>query len=114
MLFYKVEEEEDITTLRMLIQQHQRHTNSVLAKEVLADFENLVPKFIKVFPKEYKRVLASIKSKEASKDAAESASKHGEEQDEIELVEKDAFEELKKLATASVNGKPIEVTVTFI
>ncbi|RZC18050.1 glutamate synthase [NADH], amyloplastic-like isoform X1 [Glycine soja] len=104
----KVEEEEDITTLRMLIQQHQRHTNSVLAKEVLADFENLVPKFIKVFPKEYKRVLASIKSKEASKDAAESASKHGEEQDEIELVEKDAFEELKKLATASVNGKPIE------
>ncbi|KHN23377.1 Glutamate synthase [NADH], amyloplastic [Glycine soja] len=104
----KVEEEEDITTLRMLIQQHQRHTNSVLAKEVLADFENLVPKFIKVFPKEYKRVLASMKSKEASKDAVESASNHGEEQDEIELVEEDAFEKLKKLATASINGKPSE------
>ncbi|RDY08688.1 hypothetical protein CR513_07057, partial [Mucuna pruriens] len=109
----KIEEEEDITTLRMLIQQHQRHTNSVLAKEVLADFENLLPKFIKVFPKEYKRVLANMKLKEASKDAAESASKYEEEQDEIELVEKDAFEELKKLATATSNGKPSELADVF-
>ncbi|KAK9291820.1 hypothetical protein L1049_019770 [Liquidambar formosana] len=63
----KVEEEEDIMTLRMMIQQHHRHTNSQLAKEVLADFENLLPKFIKVFPRDYKRVLASMKEEEASK-----------------------------------------------
>ncbi|CAJ1972277.1 unnamed protein product [Sphenostylis stenocarpa] len=102
----KVEEEEDIFTLRMLIQQHQRHTNSLLAKEVLDDFENLLPKFIKVFPREYKRVLASMKSEELSKDAMVDAAKDEQEQDdEAQAVEKDAFEELKKLATASLNEK---------
>ncbi|XP_019414790.1 PREDICTED: glutamate synthase [NADH], amyloplastic isoform X1 [Lupinus angustifolius] len=105
----KVEEEEDIIILKMLIQQHQRHTNSVLAKEVLDDFDNLVPKFIKVFPREYKRVLASMKFKEASNDAVEPAAKDEEEQDEAELVEKDAFEELKKLADSSLNGKPTQI-----
>ncbi|MED6219382.1 glutamate synthase [NADH] [Stylosanthes scabra] len=102
----KVEEEEDILTLRMLIQQHQRHTDSVHAKEVLSDFENLIPKFIKVFPREYKRVLAGMKSEEASKNASSPAAIAEEEPDEAELNEKDAFEELKKMAAASSNGKP--------
>ncbi|KAA3459926.1 glutamate synthase 1 [NADH], chloroplastic isoform X1 [Gossypium australe] len=97
----KIEEEEDIVTLKMMIQQHQRHTNSQLAREVLADFEGLLPKFIKVFPRDYKRVLAKMKDQEAS----ERAAKEAEEQDEVELMEKDAFEELKKLAAASSNEK---------
>ncbi|CAK7324155.1 unnamed protein product [Dovyalis caffra] len=101
----KVEEEEDIMTLRMMIQQHQRHTNSQLARQVLADFDNLLPKFIKVFPRDYKRILANMKEEAASKEAAELAAKEAEEQDEAELMEKDAFEELKKLATPSLNGK---------
>lgn len=91
----KVEDEEDIMTLRMMIQQHQRHTNSQLAKEVLADFDDLLPKFIKVFPRDYKRVLANMKAEAASE---------AEQQDEAELMEKDAFEELKKLAGTSLNG----------
>ncbi|XP_059428505.1 glutamate synthase [NADH], amyloplastic isoform X1 [Corylus avellana] len=98
----KVEEEEDVMTLRIMVQQHQRHTNSQLAKEVLANFENLLPKFIKVIPREYKRVLASLKVEGASKEAVEHAAK---EQDEAELMEKDAFEQLKKLAAASLNEK---------
>ncbi|KAK7384996.1 hypothetical protein VNO78_30703 [Psophocarpus tetragonolobus] len=97
-------EEEDIITLRMLIQQHQRHTNSSLAKDLLDDFENILPKFIKVFPREYKRVLASMKSEESSKDAVVHAAKD-EQDDEAQKVEKDAFEELKKLATASLKEK---------
>ncbi|XVE58387.1 hypothetical protein DITRI_Ditri04bG0165800 [Diplodiscus trichospermus] len=101
----KVEEEEDIFTLRMMIQQHQRHTNSQLAREVLADFDNLLPKFIKVFPRDYKRVLAKMKDEEASKEAIEQVAKETEDQDEAELMEKDAFEELKKLAAASLNEK---------
>ncbi|TQD94589.1 hypothetical protein C1H46_019834 [Malus baccata] len=95
-------EEEDILTLQMMIQQHQRHTNSLLAVEVLADFENLLPKFIKVIPREYKRVLADMK--EETKQVIEH-----EEEDEPELEEKDAFEELKKLAAASLNGKSNQV-----
>ena len=105
----KVEKEEDIMTLRMMIQQHQRHTNSQLAKEILADFDNLLPKFIKVFPRDYKRVIESIKQEEASKKALEQDTQEAEDQDEKELMEKDAFEELKKLAAASLNGKNSQV-----
>ncbi|CAN1264108.1 Glutamate synthase 1 [NADH], chloroplastic [Linum perenne] len=100
----KVEEEEDIMNLRMMIQQHQRNTNSLLAKEVLADFDNLLPKFIKVFPRDYKRVLASMKNPSASQDVAEKMAKETEDQDEVELTPKDAFEELKMLAAASKKG----------
>ncbi|KAG0588839.1 hypothetical protein KC19_2G273300 [Ceratodon purpureus] len=59
-----VEEEEDVMTLKALIQQHQRHTKSKLAGEILADFDALLPSFIKVFPRDYKRVLKEIKAKE--------------------------------------------------
>ncbi|XP_058095946.1 glutamate synthase 1 [NADH], chloroplastic-like [Magnolia sinica] len=93
----KVEDEEDITTLRMMIQQHQRHTNSEFAREVLSDFENFLPKFVKVFPRDYKQVLEDLKAEKAAKEA--------EEREEAELMKKDAFEELKKLAAASSNGK---------
>ncbi|XP_076953678.1 glutamate synthase 1 [NADH], chloroplastic-like isoform X1 [Bidens hawaiensis] len=96
-------EEDDIMTLRMMIQQHQRHTNSQLAKEVLADFDNLLPKFIKVFPRDYKRILATMKEKEVAKKAADLAAEEADFREEDELKEKDAFEELKKLAAKSLN-----------
>ncbi|KAL2540246.1 Glutamate synthase 1 [NADH] [Abeliophyllum distichum] len=98
-------EEDDIMTLRMMIQQHLRHTNSQLAKEVLADFETLLPKFIKVFPRDYKRILASTQEKESAKAVADHAAKEAEVQEGEELMEKDAFEELKKLAATSLNEK---------
>lgn len=101
----KVEEEEDIMTLRMLIQQHQRYTNSQLAKEVLADFENLLPKFIKVFPRDYKRVLANMK-KETSNDTAE---QEAEPEENDEVMEKDALEELKKMAATYLKDKSSQV-----
>ena len=106
---YRIEEEDDIMNLGMMIQQHQRHTNSQLAREVLADFENLLPKFIKVFPRDYKRVLASMKDVETSKEAEEKAAQEAKEQEEEELMERDAFEDLKKLAAMSSNGKSNQV-----
>lgn len=105
----RVEDEEDILTVRMMIQQHQRHTNSQLAKDVLADFDNLLPKFVKVFPRDYKRILANMKEKENDKLAAERAVKEVEEQEEAELMEKDAFEELKKLAASSSDKEQTQV-----
>ncbi|XP_042448325.1 glutamate synthase 1 [NADH], chloroplastic-like isoform X2 [Zingiber officinale] len=96
----KVEDEEDITTLRMMIQQHQRYTRSVLAREVLSDFESLLPKFFKVFPRDYRMILQKIKAEENVKES--------EEQEEKELMETDAFEELKKLAAASSVAKKEE------
>ncbi|ERN14138.1 hypothetical protein AMTRI_Chr01g134120 [Amborella trichopoda] len=104
----KVEEEEDIMTLRMMIQQHQRHTNSEVAKEVLANFEALIPKFVKVFPRDYKRVLENMKAEQAAKEAEREA----EEREEMELMEKDAFEDLKKMAAAAAsNDKKVEEAV---
>ncbi|KZV27579.1 glutamate synthase 1 [Dorcoceras hygrometricum] len=102
-------EEDDILTLQMMIQQHQRHTSSELAKEILADFESLLPKFIKVFPRDYKQVLASKKAEEISKTASEKAAREAEVQEEAELMEKDAFEELKKLAASSAIEKSSQV-----
>ncbi|XP_027103579.1 glutamate synthase 1 [NADH], chloroplastic isoform X1 [Coffea arabica] len=105
----KVENEDDILTLKMMIQQHQRHTNSKLAKEVLSNFDDLLPKFIKVFPRDYKRVLASMKEKETANIAAERTAREIEEQEEAELMGKDAFEELKKFSAGSLNKKANQV-----
>ncbi|KAL2460606.1 Glutamate synthase 1 [NADH] [Abeliophyllum distichum] len=76
-----------------------------LAKEVLADFETLLPNFIKVFPRDYKRILASTQEKESANAAVERAAKEAEVQEGEELMEKYAFEELKKLAATSLNEK---------
>ncbi|KAL2650685.1 hypothetical protein R1flu_018813 [Riccia fluitans] len=84
---------EDVMILQTMIQQHLRRTQSQLAREVLADFDSLLPKFIKVFPRDYKRVLAEVKAKE---EAAKL--------EEQRLASKDAFEELKKLASNVTNG----------
>jgi len=44
-----------------LIQRHQAYTKSDRAAKVLADWRKLVPKFVKVMPKDYQRVLESMK-----------------------------------------------------
>jgi glutamate synthase domain-containing protein 3 len=50
-------EEEDIATVRALIERHLEFTGSPRAKYVLDNWTELISKFIKVFPHDYKRVL---------------------------------------------------------
>jgi glutamate synthase (NADPH/NADH) large chain len=50
---------EDVQELKDMIEHHFAYTGSTVAKFVLDDFDNQVKNFIKVFPKEYKRILAS-------------------------------------------------------
>ncbi len=52
-----VREAADIDLLRQLIVRHLHATSSPRAKWVLDNWEDLLPKFVKVFPREYKRVL---------------------------------------------------------
>ncbi|MEC8498303.1 MAG: glutamate synthase large subunit [Pseudomonadota bacterium] len=60
----------DKERLKNLIENHHRYTNSQKAKRILDNFENYLPKFIKVMPTEYKRVLMDMySSKETSKDS---------------------------------------------
>ncbi|MBV9304741.1 MAG: glutamate synthase large subunit, partial [Acidobacteriaceae bacterium] len=51
-------EREDIAKLEYLIRKHVEYTNSPLGRSLLADWAGSLPHFIKVFPHEYKRVLA--------------------------------------------------------
>jgi glutamate synthase domain-containing protein 3 len=52
-----VVEEEDLRLLRTLVENHYQYTNSPRAEWVLAHWAKLLPKFVKVMPQEYKRVL---------------------------------------------------------
>jgi glutamate synthase (NADPH/NADH) large chain len=50
-------DDEDIKTLRTLIGEHHRLTSSTVAGFLLSDLENQSAAFVKVFPKDYKKVL---------------------------------------------------------
>jgi glutamate synthase (NADPH/NADH) large chain/glutamate synthase (ferredoxin) len=64
-----VTEAEDRKTLRGMIEQHLAYTGSRKAKKVLDEWEAMLPKFKKVMPVDYKRVLADRK-KAAAKEKA--------------------------------------------
>jgi glutamate synthase (NADPH/NADH) large chain len=52
-----VVEPRDIEGLRHLIARHVEFTGSPRAKWILENWSTMLPKFVKVFPHEYKRVL---------------------------------------------------------
>ena len=52
---------EDVKTLRGLVEDHYRHTNSPRAKEVLDSWDGMLPRFVKVYPKALKEVLEKAK-----------------------------------------------------
>ena len=54
---------DDIPVLQNLLQQHFDKTGSSVAKFILADFENQLKQFIKVFPRDYKKALQLQKQK---------------------------------------------------
>ena len=53
----KLERTDDINELISLIKKHFEYTNSSVAAAILANTEKYLPQFIKVYPKDYKRVL---------------------------------------------------------
>ena len=50
----------EIAEVRALIERHLALTQSDRAREVLAHWEQTVPRFLKIIPKDYKRMLACI------------------------------------------------------
>jgi glutamate synthase (NADPH/NADH) large chain len=48
---------EDIDELKSMIENHFKNTGSTVAKFILDDFDNQLKNFIKVFPRDYKKVL---------------------------------------------------------
>jgi glutamate synthase (ferredoxin) len=58
----RLEEPEEIRDLQELIQRHVGYTESKRGLKLLADWEATVPKFVKVMPRDYKRVLQHIQT----------------------------------------------------
>ena len=58
-----LEEEEDVPILKGLIEEHLKHTGSTVAQRILNDWEKVKSKFVKVFPRDYRRVLEERKQK---------------------------------------------------
>jgi glutamate synthase (ferredoxin) len=57
-------DEEDARLVQSLIEQHLYYTESTVAARILQNWGEISAKFVKVVPKDYKRVLAAIKRAE--------------------------------------------------
>jgi glutamate synthase (NADPH) large chain len=55
-------DETDIRDIKEMISNHHVYTGSTVAKFVLQDFENQLRNFVKVFPRDYKKVLSEKKA----------------------------------------------------
>jgi glutamate synthase (NADPH) large chain len=56
----KLTDAKEIAEVRAMVQKHLDYTKSTRAQAVLANWDATVPKFVKVMPKDYKRMLACI------------------------------------------------------
>ena len=56
----RLEQAAEIAEVRALIEKHLAYTKSTRAKQVLAEWDLMVPRFVKIMPKDYKRMLACI------------------------------------------------------
>ena len=59
-LFSEVTEKYDILELKNLITQHVEATNSEKGSEILENFEEYLPKFKRIIPHDYKKMMAAI------------------------------------------------------
>jgi glutamate synthase (ferredoxin) len=57
----RLDDADEIEEIRRMIHRHSQYTRSQRAFKVLALWEEMVPKFVKVMPKDYKRVLQSLR-----------------------------------------------------
>lgn len=60
-----LEDPAEIAVVRGLIEDHEHYTRSPHAKNILENFNHLLPRFVKVLPTDYKRVLEEEAAREA-------------------------------------------------
>ncbi|MEJ7798392.1 MAG: glutamate synthase-related protein, partial [Solirubrobacteraceae bacterium] len=70
-------DEGDAIEVRALIAEHLERTGSPVARRVLDDWDELLPRFVKIFPRDYKRVLAELAAQEAAASNGGAASTNG-------------------------------------
>lgn len=57
----RLEDEAEIEEVKGMIHKHLEYTKSGRARKILAMWDEMVPRFVKVMPKDYKRMLQAIK-----------------------------------------------------
>lgn len=72
-LFSEVTEKYEILELKKLIEEHVEATNSAKGKEILADFDEYLPKFKRIIPHDYKKMMSAIASMEEKGMSSEQA-----------------------------------------
>ena len=65
-MLQKLDETGETELVRQQIERHARFTRSSRARKILADWPAFAPKFVKVLPKDYDRVLQSLKRVKAA------------------------------------------------
>ncbi len=71
--FSKITEQEDKEELKALIEEHTDATGSSRGREILDNFEEYLPKFKKIIPHDYARMMNSIKKFKAEGQSEEQA-----------------------------------------
>ncbi|MBI3316148.1 MAG: hypothetical protein HYZ87_04165 [Candidatus Omnitrophica bacterium] len=56
----RIEKASEAGELRGMIERHAKYTGSDRARQVLDLWEEMAPKFVKIIPKDYKRVLQAL------------------------------------------------------
>jgi glutamate synthase (NADPH/NADH) large chain len=67
MVAFETLEQEDIDTLKSMIEKHARYTNSDVAEAILKDWTGQLKNFVKVMPTDYKAVLLKRKQQSENK-----------------------------------------------
>jgi len=62
----KLTDAKEIALVKAMIQKHLDYTKSERARTILANWDAFIPKFVKVMPNDYKRMLGEIAHAEAS------------------------------------------------
>ena len=61
----RLEDPVEILEVKGMIQRHAEYTGSELALEILEDWENMLPQFVKVMPQDYRRILDALQEAES-------------------------------------------------
>ena len=61
-----VENDKDIAELKELIEKHGNYTGSTVASDILDNWTESLPKFIRVMPRDYKRVMEELAAEKAA------------------------------------------------
>jgi glutamate synthase (ferredoxin) len=57
----RLEDAEEIAHVRAMIERHLQYTGSTRAKQVLDNWDEMLAKFVRIMPKDFKRAVASLK-----------------------------------------------------